>query len=144
MLWSVWTPRKLVEVLKEVFCGRASTLSLGVSHFMNEITTFLLIVPASIVCLVYFFVHAKKVDRFCSDVRRYIKEKHPELKINGQPGFGFEIELKDRIYLLRLRPLYKNYKKDPPNFVNIIENALVALPFEGKSLSKEEYYKGRG
>jgi hypothetical protein len=100
---------------------------------MNETLNLIIIIPAAIVFFTVLFKNAKKVDKFQARVREYIETKHPEVKIVKKLGFAFELQIDDRIYPVWLHPIYKEFKKKPDNFDNIIENSLFKLPFEAKS-----------
>jgi len=93
-----------------------------------------------ICCYVMYrlFSWAKKMDRFNNSFKQYIKENHKELKIVKEFGPLCFVAHNGSNYILDGRKCYRQYKKNPQLFSDIIESYLFEVAFVEKVSIKIE------
>ncbi|OQX11241.1 MAG: hypothetical protein BWK80_44930 [Desulfobacteraceae bacterium IS3] len=97
----------------------------------------------AICCYVMYrlFSWTKKIERFNNSFKQYIKENHNELKIFKEFGPLCFVVNNGSKYILDSRKCYRQYKKNPQKFSDIIEAYLFEVVFVEKVSIKTESVK---
>jgi hypothetical protein len=108
---------------------------------MSNTTLLVILILAGSIILPILFIGGRRWERFCADVKEYLQKHHPEIVIIKQVGFGFDLQIGDRVHRVWMHPLYMQYRKNPSAFESLVESWLITLPLEGRSISSARYYR---